>query len=353
MAWLATAAATLVALRPTAQVEQGACTRRHASGCTLCVDACPKGALAITDLAVGVDADACVGCGLCVTTCPVGALTGVGQLPAVVAGRLEAGDVLRCDAARILAPDDDRACTDVPCLAGVHPEALAAGALSRGAATVVRADCEACPVGAGARVRAVLASARDIVGASGSAAHIAEEQVADAAPRRWARRSGARRANRAAPEVSRRSLFGLRADAEPEPAPRSALAGLSSSAGARQALLAATPEPALPQLAATSDCTACGGCVRVCPTDALSLDAGELRLSPDACVGCGECVRVCPEDALRPAPPAPAPGRRVLVRVEERRCGTCARPLGPGEGATCHHCTTRGSLTAGIWAQLA
>ncbi len=45
-------------------------------------------------------------------------------------------------------------------------------------------------------------------------------------------------------------------------------------------------------------CTAgqgCHACVSKCPTDALAMDFGELRLriAPEACVGCGICESVC------------------------------------------------------------
>jgi digeranylgeranylglycerophospholipid reductase len=45
-------------------------------------------------------------------------------------------------------------------------------------------------------------------------------------------------------------------------------------------------------------CCFCGGCVAVCPTDALTLEETELRIDADACDGCGLCVSFCPVAAL-------------------------------------------------------
>jgi digeranylgeranylglycerophospholipid reductase len=46
-------------------------------------------------------------------------------------------------------------------------------------------------------------------------------------------------------------------------------------------------------------CAYCGGCVSVCPVEALTL--AETRLTVDAsCIDCGDCVVTCPVGALRP-----------------------------------------------------
>lgn len=355
MAWLETAA-SLVAMRPTARIDAGTCTRRHASGCTLCVESCPKAAITVGEFDASVDTDACVGCGLCVTACPVDAIDGVGQSSPAIATSLEEGRALRCDVARLLGPDDEDGsrCSDVPCLAGAHPEALAAGAMAAGGATVVTGPCARCPVGSGDRVRATLERAGAILSASGVGAAISRSEVAEEQepPRRRMRRR--RRApKRAATQLSRRSLFGLTSPTVPEEDDGDAtFAGLAPMASARATLLASAARPALPTLEATPDCTACGGCVRACPTEALSLADGTLTVSPTDCVACGECVRICPEDALRLGEPAPAAGPQTLIHVDAAHCSRCGRSLGPGESGQCHGCVTRGSLVAGVWAEL-
>jgi len=45
------------------------------------------------------------------------------------------------------------------------------------------------------------------------------------------------------------------------------------------------------------ECTACGLCVEVCPTDAISLD-DIAQIDQEKCNGCGQCVVECPQDAI-------------------------------------------------------
>lgn len=55
-------------LRPV--IDEEMCT-----GCTICVEECPTGALGMNDdVASLVDSDACDGCGICEDTCPVSAI---------------------------------------------------------------------------------------------------------------------------------------------------------------------------------------------------------------------------------------------------------------------------------------
>jgi digeranylgeranylglycerophospholipid reductase len=47
-------------------------------------------------------------------------------------------------------------------------------------------------------------------------------------------------------------------------------------------------------------CVYCGGCVSVCPVEALSLLETSLEVN-EACIDCGDCVSACPVGALHPA----------------------------------------------------
>lgn len=45
------------------------------------------------------------------------------------------------------------------------------------------------------------------------------------------------------------------------------------------------------------ECMDCGGCVGVCPHDALDLFAGHIEVRA-SCTECDLCVRLCPVGAL-------------------------------------------------------
>ncbi len=49
-------------------------------------------------------------------------------------------------------------------------------------------------------------------------------------------------------------------------------------------------------------CSACGACIRVCPSDILSLENSIAHAAPDTniarCLQCGHCMAACPENAI-------------------------------------------------------
>ena len=55
------------------------------TGCGLCVESCPVGALALLDGMARVDEEACTGCGACIDVCPEGAIEPVVQGELVLA----------------------------------------------------------------------------------------------------------------------------------------------------------------------------------------------------------------------------------------------------------------------------
>jgi Fe-S-cluster-containing hydrogenase component 2 len=46
-------------------------------------------------------------------------------------------------------------------------------------------------------------------------------------------------------------------------------------------------------------CTPCGACQAVCPTDAIRLGEGTVRVIAEECCGCGACAEVCPNGAVK------------------------------------------------------
>jgi len=45
-------------------------------------------------------------------------------------------------------------------------------------------------------------------------------------------------------------------------------------------------------------CLACGGCISVCPKDALSMCAGKAYVTPNKCISCAICIKICPIGAI-------------------------------------------------------
>jgi nitroreductase/NAD-dependent dihydropyrimidine dehydrogenase PreA subunit len=46
-------------------------------------------------------------------------------------------------------------------------------------------------------------------------------------------------------------------------------------------------------------CTGCGLCVKVCPSETISMQDDKARVTGDRSLQCGHCVAVCPADAVR------------------------------------------------------
>jgi len=45
-------------------------------------------------------------------------------------------------------------------------------------------------------------------------------------------------------------------------------------------------------------CLACGGCISVCPQDALSMNGGRAIVKEEKCISCAICIRTCPIAAI-------------------------------------------------------
>jgi Fe-S-cluster-containing hydrogenase component 2 len=45
-------------------------------------------------------------------------------------------------------------------------------------------------------------------------------------------------------------------------------------------------------------CLACGGCISVCPQDAMYMNGGKAFVKKDDCISCAICIRTCPVGAI-------------------------------------------------------
>ena len=45
-------------------------------------------------------------------------------------------------------------------------------------------------------------------------------------------------------------------------------------------------------------CLACGGCISVCPEDALTMYASKAVVTKEKCISCAICIRTCPVGAI-------------------------------------------------------
>lgn len=87
---------------------------------------------------------------------------------------------------------------------------------------------------------------------------------------------------------------------------------------------------------ASEECTLCGVCEKVCPTEALRIvkdgDSMRLEFSHQQCIGCGACEKSCPEKAIKVSrelnPHLLRTGEyREETRDKIARCRGCGAPL--------------------------
>jgi digeranylgeranylglycerophospholipid reductase len=91
--------------------------------------------------------------------------------------------------------------------------------------------------------------------------------------------------------------------------------------------------PTVPPRVDREACCYCGGCVGVCPADALTLKETDLRVDVGRCDACGVCIEFCPVGALafpeeRPGPSARTGASADVVVVGAGPAGSvCAKFL--------------------------
>lgn len=349
-------------------------TTDRASTCDRCVAFCSTGAISAGP-PIAQNPERCVKCGLCLHTCPTGAYAGDdgrANLLAHVAALTARGEVgvleLACKyhPSPEVGPQQADAVLRVPgCLGLLSPSALVAiAALGTRTIRLRLERCQNCPMGHaqhGIEESVQVASGLlEAIGAPGEVELVTAESSMDGWESRTVRDS-------AGPVFSRRGLFKSQAGEAPQ-AVGHTLAADNRAAHVNiprerlRLLLALERLPYqrenLPAdlgfalMEVSGDCTACGLCARVCPTDALRLLKDEegafyLTFRAGACVGCEACLTYCEPGVLNSAGSPTLdrlldPDPVVLASGSLRVCQKCGIEYAGPDGSTlCSLCEFR------------
>ena len=319
------------------------------TGCTRCLDVCSTTAITSAGSQIRVDPYLCQGCATCTLACPTGALSF--RLPTRDILRRRLADALRSPSAPprpVLVVHGQAQAEAVRGVAGARAvlplaadplpafgEELWLEAFTLGAQAVVLLDDERLASASRAPIAKRVAQARLLLQSLGVPAHRLVFVPVDGLAS-WLD-DLARSAD--APAGDESGTPSAAAPLAPAATKRLALLDAFGRLGSGDAAVAPVELPAGACFGEVvvdrKRCTLCFACVNLCPTGALSSDAGgapRLRFAEDACVQCGLCERGCPEKAvsLRPRfrPQASARGAtRVLNEDELLACTTCGTPF--------------------------
>lgn len=312
------------------------------SGCTICLDTCPAGAITLEDPdeIITVDGFLCTGCGICVNTCPNPVFSLEDMDAGTIANGLEGRDraIISCH----------RSTCDIqiPCL-GFVSEALLLHIISQG--TGLELNISACRQCENKTAYDIIlghvSAANSVLQGMGKGERVIVKEdgpVLEPAQSSFTRKfmsrfSGADKDAVAVKDTgtwknsdavgntdtvndpvmmkTRQSMF-IDALRRMDPAP-----GINLDTG----------KVPLGSIHVLQSCTGCGMCAPLCPVDALSIPKNDdfiLEFRPDLCTGCGLCGGICPggsisldekidlDEVLKGEP-------KDLINIPRARCGEC------------------------------
>ncbi|RJX30512.1 MAG: hypothetical protein C4525_12320 [Desulfarculus sp.] len=357
------------------QVAGSLCSRFRTtkSDCALCEEVCPKQAVRLSNEGP-VISEQCVGCGACYAICPTAAFDLPARADLAIIEEMRDSDDPRPEQPYAIScrRADTTAELVLPCL-GRLTEALLVEPMGLGASAVEirRPACEKCSLTkAVTSLDLVLQRARglyEMVGLAGG--QLRERRVALRAAKQSAPPDVSRRgfvgalgkgalglaslaiptpeAKQAQPPADFRKILAER----PENRKRSAL--LESLKGFSPARTMAVPaqNALLADIVVSRKCSACGTCVLLCPTMAISLIEREesfcLTFRPAQCVNCRVCRQVCNQEALDFKAEATLNSllgdrEKTLLQAPQKTCPVCrGRYLGGDDMEFCPLCLDR------------
>lgn len=278
--------------------------RYSESSCRRCIEVCPHGAISI-DEQITVDQERCKGCLLCTTVCPSGALEINHDFAACLAALAKVSKpVLGC--CRTI----ESANATLPCLGGLSDEHLLTLIHRLNTdLTLHLAGCPDCPN-------------NSMVPLLQERVSLLDEQKRDQGGCRIITAEAGTNVTLQHEQLDRRSFFSsfrsalfqtaaVVMNSTTEPVEQSCSYGdkrlpqrrelLNQTISKRSAdLQEHINRPFSHQITFSPDCTACQGCVAICPTGALTTTdrAQHPDFKQDHCTGCGLCVEFCLDQAI-------------------------------------------------------
>jgi Fe-S-cluster-containing hydrogenase component 2 len=328
------------------------------TGCSLCVQACPRGALASAGGNIEVRRLGCDGCGNCLAACPKDAIRLPGCSPAEIEAQI--GALLTAGSTRSAGDLPERrvlfTCRKgipaiawegsggvgaspcwlpvvVPC-AGMVPAGWILSLVASGVPVGLTACGDACFPGQRVAVEERIGYCREVLRSFGCLPGL----VCLVGPEREPEQNWAEAMLRG-PDAARSEAAALRTPMFNPAALGQAFRMLKEKYGAPSTLSLEHPGSPAGVVEVDSElCTMCGVCAEACPTGALTIQRDEkqvdLVFDGSRCVACEQCLPVCPENVAGAIAVKRSTdfarlteGPVTLCRDREARCESCGAPV--------------------------